>query len=41
MHVVVNLGSETIEVHLGPSWYAKEQNVALSPGDVVTISVPA
>lgn len=37
MHIVVNAGSETVDVHLGPSWYAKEQNVSLRPGDVVTI----
>jgi len=37
MHIFVNTGGDTIAVHLGPAWYASEQKVAISAGDVLKI----
>jgi hypothetical protein len=38
--VVLNLrtGTETLSVHLGPSWYLDKQDVKIAAGDVIQIS---
>jgi hypothetical protein len=36
-HLMLNAGGETIEVHLGPSWFLKEKNVEIAKGDTVEV----
>ena len=38
VHLLVNTGKETIEVHLGPSWYLEKQNFAIAPEDEIVIT---
>lgn len=38
VHLLVNTGKETVEVHLAPSWYLEEQNFAIAPEDKITIT---
>ena len=37
IHLLLNTGQETVEVHLGPSWYLEDQNFEITPKDKVTI----
>lgn len=37
VHLMVKSGAETVDVHLGPSWYLESQDADLQPGQVVTI----
>lgn len=36
-HLMLNAGGETMEVHLGPSWFLKEKNVEIAKGDTVEV----
>ena len=36
-HLMLNTGTETIEVHLGPSWFLKEMNVEIAKGDSIEV----
>ena len=38
VHLLVNTGKATIEVHLAPSWYLEDQNFAIVPEDKITIT---
>ncbi len=38
VHLIVNTGKETVEVHLGPSWYLEDQDFAISPEDKIAIT---
>ena len=37
IHLLLNTGQETVEVHLAPSWYLEDQNFEIIPKDQVTI----
>lgn len=37
VHLSVNRGKDTIEVHLGPAWYLENQEVAIAAGDTVQV----
>jgi hypothetical protein len=36
-HLMLTTGAETIEVHLGPSWFLKENKIEIAKGDTVEI----
>ncbi|VEP12301.1 conserved exported hypothetical protein [Hyella patelloides LEGE 07179] len=38
IHLLVNTGEETIEVHLGPSWYLEERDFEIAPEDKIAIT---
>ncbi|MDJ0687144.1 MAG: hypothetical protein QNJ41_01410 [Xenococcaceae cyanobacterium MO_188.B32] len=38
VHLLVNTGKETVEVHLGPSWYLEERDFAITPEEKITIT---
>ena len=37
VHLIVDTGKETVDVHLGPSWYLKERDFDFVPEDKITI----
>lgn len=37
VHLLVNTGRETVEVHLAPSWYLEDRDFAIAPEDKITI----
>jgi len=37
VHLMVKTGTETISVHLGPSWYLENQDLRIEPKDKVQI----
>jgi hypothetical protein len=37
VHLTMKAEAETIEVHLGPSWFLKEKGITVAKGDAVTI----
>jgi hypothetical protein len=37
IHMILNIGKETISVHLGPSWYLENQDVKIEPKDKVEV----
>jgi hypothetical protein len=37
IHLTMKAETETIEVHLGPSWFLKEKGITVAKGDAVTI----
>jgi hypothetical protein len=38
VHLLVNTGDDTVEVHLAPSWYLEERNFAIAPEDKIAIT---
>lgn len=38
MHLMVKTATETISVHLGPSWFLEKQEVQFKPGDQVKVT---
>ncbi len=38
IHLLVSTGTETVEVHLAPSWYLEEQNFDIAPEDEIAIT---
>ncbi len=38
VHLLVNTGKETLEVHLAPSWYLEDQDFAIAPEDKIVIT---
>lgn len=36
--LLLNSGTESVEVHLGPGWYIENQDLKINPGDKVEIS---
>ncbi len=38
VHLLVNTGKETLDVHLGPSWYLEDQNFVITPEDKIAIT---
>lgn len=38
VHLLVNTGEETLEVHLGPSWYLESRDFAIAPKDKIAIT---
>ncbi|MGF1541893.1 MAG: DNA-binding protein [Pleurocapsa sp.] len=38
IHLIVDTGKETVEVHLGPSWYLEDQDFAIAPEDKIAIT---
>ena len=38
VHLLVNIGKETVEVHLAPSWYLKNQDFEITPEDKIAIT---
>lgn len=37
VHLQLKIGTETIPVHLGPTWYLAEQPLAFAAGQVITV----
>lgn len=37
IHLTLKSGGETIDVHVGPSWYLAKENMVLTAGDQITI----
>jgi hypothetical protein len=37
VHLTMKAEAETIEVHLGPSWFLKEKGITIAKGEAVTI----
>ena len=37
VHLLVNTGKETVEVHLGPSWYLEDLDFVITPEDKIAI----
>jgi hypothetical protein len=37
IHLLVKANDQTVEVHLGPSWYLDNQNFTIAPGDRIEI----
>ena len=37
IHLLVDTGQETVEVHLAPSWYLEDQNFDIAPEDKIAI----
>jgi Glu-tRNA(Gln) amidotransferase subunit E-like FAD-binding protein len=37
VHLLIKSAEETVEVHLGPEWYLKEQNFSIEPGDRIEV----
>jgi hypothetical protein len=38
VHMTVKTATETVSVHLGPSWYVENQDVKLAPKDTVEVT---
>ena len=38
VHLLVNTGQETVEVHLAPSWYLEERDFEIAPEDKIAIT---
>ncbi len=38
IHLLVNTGTEQISVHVGPSWFIENQDIAIKPEDVVEVT---
>ena len=38
VHMILKTDSETIPVHLGPTWYVEKQPIQISAGDVVEVT---
>ncbi|GAB4538447.1 MAG: hypothetical protein Tsb0014_28080 [Pleurocapsa sp.] len=38
VHLLVNTGQETVEVHLAPSWYLEERDFDIAPEDKIAIT---
>jgi hypothetical protein len=38
LHLLVNTGQQTVEVHLGPQFYLEENDFNLEPGDTVEVT---
>ena len=38
VHLLVKTGKETLDVHLGPSWYLEDQNFVITPEDKIAIT---
>ena len=38
VHLMVNTGEETIEVHVAPSWYLADQDFEITPKDKIVIT---
>ena len=38
IHLMVNTGQETVEVHLAPSWYLKDREFEITPKDKIVIT---
>ncbi len=38
VHLLVNTGKETVEVHLAPSWYLEDQDFEITPEDKIAIT---
>ena len=38
VHLLVNIGKETVEVHLAPSWYLEERDFEIAPEDKIAIT---
>ena len=38
VHLLVNTGKETVEIHLGPSWYLEERDFEFVPEDKIAIT---
>ncbi len=38
VHLLVNTGKETVEVHLAPSWYLEERDFEIAPEDQIAIT---
>jgi hypothetical protein len=38
IHMTVKTATETVSVHLGPSWYLENQDVKLEPKDLVEVT---
>jgi hypothetical protein len=38
IHLQVNTGKETVDVHLGPAWYLENQDISIEPKDKIEIT---
>lgn len=38
IHLQLQTGSETVDVHLGPAWYLENQDIQIAPQDKVTVT---
>ena len=38
MHLRLQAGNETVDVHLGPAWYLQNQDIQIQPKDSVTVT---
>lgn len=38
MHLQLQAGNETVDVHLGPSWYLENQDIKILPQDKITVT---
>ena len=38
IHLQVKTGNETLDIHLGPSWYLQNQDLKIQPQDTITVT---
>lgn len=37
IHLILKAGDQTIDIHVGPSWYLEKENMVLTTGDQITV----
>jgi hypothetical protein len=38
LHLLLNTGKETVDVHLGPAWYLENQDIIIKPKDKIEVT---
>lgn len=38
MHLLINTGKETVDIHLGPAWYLENQDISIKPKDKIEVT---